>query len=61
MLSVKSSQRNKNPHPKPKEEVKKIMQGRMKLDLEFYAFVKQRLAVQYKALQIKDNILYKLY
>jgi hypothetical protein len=57
MSTIKSSQRNKNPHPKLKEEVKKIMQERRKLDLEFYEFVKQRLAVQFKTLNIKDNIL----
>ena len=57
MMSIKSSQRNTNPHPKPGEKVKKILQGRMKLDLEFYEFVKQRLAVQYNTLNIKDDIL----
>ena len=61
MGNIKSSQRNKNPHPKPKEEVKQILQERMKLDIEFYDFVKQRLALQYNSLEIKENIAYSLH
>ena len=56
------SQRNINPHPKPKEEVMKILRKNMKLDLEFYEFVKQRLARQYKkVIEKQKNIPYKKY
>ena len=57
---MKWSQRNRNPHTKPSKEVKKILMERMKLDLEFYDFVKQRLALQYKTIvEIKENIPYE--
>ena len=59
---MESSQRNRNPHPKPKEEVMKILMKNMKLDLEFYEFVKQRLARQYKKIIEKQkHIPYKKY
>ena len=57
---MKWSQRNQNPHTKPSKKVKKILMERMKLDLEFYDFVKQRLALQYKTIvEIKENIPYE--
>ena len=39
---------NRNPHPKPNKIVRNILRERLRMDLEFYEFVKQRLALQMK-------------
>ena len=41
LLALKK--KNSNPHPEPSEEVKDILKQRLKLDIEFYSFVLQRL------------------
>ena len=55
MTGIKSSQRNRNPHPPAEERVKQVLLERLKLDLEFYDFVKQRLSLQYRTVQIKES------
>ena len=55
MTGIKSSQRNRNPHPPAGERVKQVLLQRLKLDLEFYEFVKQRLLLQYRAVTIKES------
>ena len=44
----KSSKRNRNPHPQPSEEARKIIKERLKIDIELYNFAKQRLFKQWK-------------
>jgi len=39
-------QKNVNPHAKVTEEVREVLRQRLHLDIEFYSFVKQRLALQ---------------
>jgi len=53
-LSLSSgSKKNVNPHPEPKSNVREILRQRLKLDIEFYEFAKQRLLMQWNRIKAK--------
>jgi len=55
LYRVSRKQYNHVPHQQPSKNAKKVLGERLKLDFDFFEFVKQRLAFQLKALELKSE------